>query len=88
MPSHAEKRQRRIASMDVEILDVDGAATVLGVSRGTIYRLARKGSLPGTRVGREWRFSRKNLIRWVSDRGTTTQLESILKSSSVRVGNR
>ena len=47
-------RWQRIAMMDKEILDVEGAATLLGVSTTTIYNLARKGEIPATRVGREW----------------------------------
>lgn len=31
-------------------------AEVLGVSKMTVYRLAEKGTLPGFRVGRNWRF--------------------------------
>jgi excisionase family DNA binding protein len=49
-------RWQRIAMMDKEILDVEGAATLLGVSTTTIYNLARKGEIPATRVGREWRL--------------------------------
>jgi len=49
--------------MDKEILDVEGAAILLGVSPTTIYNLARKGEIPATRVGREWRFARSNLLQ-------------------------
>ena len=59
-------RWQRIAMMDKEIVDVEGAATLLGVSTTTIYNLARKGEIPATRVGREWRFARANLIQWVA----------------------
>ena len=61
-PSRAE----RIAAMDEEILDAEGAAHVLGVSTRTVYTLARKGAIPAMRIGREWRFARKNLIDWVA----------------------
>jgi excisionase family DNA binding protein len=37
--------------MDKEIVDVEGAATLLGVSTTTIYNLARKGEIPATRIG-------------------------------------
>ena len=46
-------RWQRLAMMDKEILDVTGAATLLGVSTTTIYNLARKGEIPATRVGAE-----------------------------------
>jgi predicted DNA-binding transcriptional regulator AlpA len=45
-------RSQRVARMDKEILDVEGAADVLGVSKTTIYKLAREGTIPATRVGR------------------------------------
>jgi len=28
----------------------------LGVSKDTIYRLVRRGTIPGFKVGRDWRF--------------------------------
>jgi len=55
-------REERIAKMDDDILDVEGAARVLGVSTAAIYKLARQGDVPAMRIGREWRFARKNLI--------------------------
>jgi excisionase family DNA binding protein len=67
-------RWQRIAMMDKEILDVEGAATLLGVSTTTIYHLARKGEIPATRVGREWRFSRTHLIQWVANGAAADQL--------------
>lgn len=66
-PVKLSSREVRIAMMDREILDVGGAARLLGVARGTIYRMARTGELPGTQVGREWRFARSVLIKWVEN---------------------
>jgi excisionase family DNA binding protein len=60
--------------MDAEILDVEGAATLLGVSTRTIYQLARKGDIPATRVGREWRFARRNLINWIANGSRADQI--------------
>src|SRR5437016_4381435 len=76
-------RQKRIAAMDKEILDVEGAATLLGVSTTTIYHLARQGTIPATRVGREWRFSRQNLIQWVANGSTADQLTAALQKGRV-----
>lgn len=41
------------------------AAELLGVSQQTVLRLARRGELPGRKVGWEWRFSQRALIRWL-----------------------
>jgi len=76
-------RWQRIAMMDKEILDVEGAATLLGVSTTTIYNLARKGAITATRVGREWRFARTNLIQWVANGSAADQLSVALRRGRV-----
>jgi excisionase family DNA binding protein len=76
-------RWQRIAMMDKEILDVEGAATLLGVSTTTIYNLARKGDIPATRVGREWRFARANLIQWVANGTAADQISVALSRGRV-----
>ncbi len=42
---------------------------MLQVDRTTIYRMAENGQLPAIRVGRQWRFVRADLERWL--RGQT-----------------
>jgi excisionase family DNA binding protein len=79
-------RWQKTLKMDKEILDVDGAADVLGVSKTTIYKLARDGTIPATRVGREWRFSRTNIIDWIKNGTEADQLAQALKTG--RVGKR
>lgn len=37
-------------------VDIDGIAEFLGVSANTAYELARSGSIPGVKVGGQWRF--------------------------------
>jgi excisionase family DNA binding protein len=76
-------REQRIAAMDKNILDVEGAAALLGVSTRTIYTLARKGEIPATRVGRAWRFARQNLIAWVANGSQADQLATALRNGKV-----
>lgn len=64
--------------MDKDILDVEGAATLLGVSASTIYHLAQQGKIPATRIGREWRFARQNLVQWVINGSQADQLTAAL----------
>lgn len=45
-----------------ELLDVHGAAEVLGCSVPTIERAVRRGELPSLRVGRLRRFRRSDLL--------------------------
>lgn len=81
----AEKRRRRVrgrkerlSGMPAEILDIEGAGKLLGVSPTTVYRLARAGKLPGTKIGREWRFVRASLIEWVASGGKADQVLAFL----------
>jgi excisionase family DNA binding protein len=76
-------RWQRIAAMDKDILDVEGAAAVLGVSTRTVYSLARKGEIPAMRVGRVGRFARQNLIAWVTNGSQADQLAAALRNGRV-----
>jgi excisionase family DNA binding protein len=77
-------RLQKTLKMDKEILDIEGAADILGVSKTTIYKLAREGTIPATRVGREWRFSRSNLVDWIKNGTKADQLAQALKTGRVR----
>ena len=48
-----------------EILDIDEAAELLGVSVKTFNKVLHSENLPARKVGREWKFSRRALIEWV-----------------------
>jgi excisionase family DNA binding protein len=77
-------REQRLADMDEEILDVNRAAKILGVSSRTVYNMARQGKIPAMRVGREWRFARKTLIDWVSKSSENEQLAVVLRNGKIR----
>ncbi len=48
-----------------EVLTLEQAAEMLQVSTRTIQRLAKKGEMPGRRVGGQWRFDREQLRHWL-----------------------
>jgi len=70
--------------MDKAILDVKGAASILGVSTHTVYRLVSKNILPAAKVGKQYRFHRNAILQWIASDSKTNQLESLLKSVHVR----
>ena len=47
------------------ILRVSEVAEVLRVDPDTVYSMVRRGELPVIRVGRAFRFSREQLVRFV-----------------------
>lgn len=56
---------------------------LLGVSRTTLWRLRRHGELPFGKVGREFRYSKAEILDWVKDgRLKSIQLPLALKSAT------
>ncbi|MBI5967400.1 MAG: helix-turn-helix domain-containing protein [Deltaproteobacteria bacterium] len=51
-----------------EILTPQDAAKYLSVHVRTIYRLAKKGEIPGRKIGGSWRFKKNTLDEWLSGR--------------------
>ncbi len=40
-----------------EFLTIDEVAKRLKVAKSTIYRMAKEGKIPATKIGKVWRFS-------------------------------
>jgi len=51
-----------------QILTLKEAAQFLKVTGMTIYRLANKGKIPASRVGKQWRFSHQKLEQWLQEK--------------------
>ncbi|MCX8129946.1 MAG: methyltransferase domain-containing protein [Clostridia bacterium] len=67
--------------MEKEILTLDEAAQLFGVSVKTFIKLLKEDKVPARKIGREWRFSRNALISWLSagDSQTYSASEGELK---------
>ena len=74
----------RVTKMDPQIVNAEGAGEVLGVSKWTILKMARKGELPGKKVGREWRFVKSELKRWLLEATQQEQLERQLEADPAK----
>ncbi|MBI9096070.1 MAG: helix-turn-helix domain-containing protein [Sphaerochaeta sp.] len=48
-----------------QVLTLQECSKYLKIAESTIYMLARKGKLPCQKVGRNWRFSKDALDRWL-----------------------
>ncbi|MCP3916534.1 MAG: helix-turn-helix domain-containing protein [bacterium] len=53
------------ASSDRDILNIEEAAALLGVSVKTFNKVLHSENIPARKIGREWKFSRVALIEWV-----------------------
>jgi excisionase family DNA binding protein len=49
-----------------EVLTAEEAADLLRSDAATVIAMAEDGTLPGRKVGDDWRFARAALMRWLS----------------------
>ncbi len=50
-----------------EIMTVKQLAEYLKLNYQTVYKKVQKGEIPGSRIGRGWRFQKNVIDRWLSE---------------------
>lgn len=85
---------------DPEVLNVQAAARMLGISTHAVYALFKKGELPGRKVARRWLTTRDAVLKWLKGsseedtlaralaNGDKNAVTAALKSGKVQVKNR
>lgn len=53
----------------VPTMGIDELAEYLDMSKSTIYKLSQSGKIPGTKVGRYWRYKREFIDEWLAANG-------------------
>ena len=48
-------------------MTIEEVASYMQVSRFTVYRLAKERSIPASKVGRQWRFQKEEIERWMQE---------------------
>ncbi len=66
---------------DAKVLTVSELSEYLRVHRSTIYRLLKKGQLPGFKIGSDWRFNVEAIDQWRMQQGAA-QLEELRQSGN------
>lgn len=56
-----------------EVMRIREVAALLKVGEKTAYSMAQTGELPGFKVRGQWRFSRKDIDKWIERQKHTTQ---------------
>ena len=51
------------------VLTIDELSEYLKIPKSTLYKLVQEGKVPGQKVGRHWRFSRRVIDRWLEREG-------------------
>ena len=49
---------------ETKVITISELSDYLRVHRSTLYRLLKKGELPGFKIGSDWRFNVEAIDRW------------------------
>lgn len=66
--TEAAEPQEPGTAQQMDLLDTGRVALYLGVSRGRVRQLARRGTLPACKAGRQWRFRADEVRAWIRER--------------------
>jgi excisionase family DNA binding protein len=63
-------KQSEAASLERRptIMTLEEVAKYLRVHKSTVYRMAREGSIPSTKVANQWRFKKARIDEWLLER--------------------
>jgi excisionase family DNA binding protein len=64
-PNSIQPALEAFAVLEDEMLTIDDLAAYLKLKPQTIYRWAQAGKIPGAKFGKEWRFRRSAIERWI-----------------------
>lgn len=63
-----DKWNPREGTTMVQWMTAKQVASHLQMCKETIYDLAKKGKLPGVKIGQQWRFNRDELETWLKEK--------------------
>ena len=46
-------------------LTIDELVTYLKMGRTKLYSMAQQGDIPGSKIGKQWRFDREEIDEWI-----------------------
>jgi excisionase family DNA binding protein len=61
---------------EAKVITVGELAEYLRVHRSTLYRLLKKGQLPGFKIGSDWRFNVEVIDKWRMQQDVTLEQSS------------
>ncbi len=84
---HARPNTRSLGNLG-EFMTVEDVADILRINKSTVYRMAKGGRIPATRVGRQWRFRLSALEDFLDAGGDVVFAEEEQQEDERKVVNR
>lgn len=54
-----------MTSVPETLLTLDELSEYLKVSKSSLYKLVQAGKVPGTKIGKHWRFRKSTIDQWI-----------------------
>ncbi len=48
-------------------MTLDELSVYLKISKSTVYKLVQEGRIPGQKLGKQWRFGKQAIDRWLEN---------------------
>src|ERR1700749_4437583 len=72
--------------MDETFLTTEEVLEYLQVNLRTVYRLIKAGKIPAVRVGRQWRFRKRDIDAWLDSQRATPAPAAPTPAAALRGG--
>jgi excisionase family DNA binding protein len=59
---------------EAKVITINELCDYLRVHRSTLYRLLKKGQIPGFKIGSDWRFNVEAIDRWRMQQATLPEM--------------
>lgn len=80
-------REEELRELAEDVLTVEEAAQILKVGRVAVCRALTRGTLPGTKIGGQWRISKTRLMAYLrGEEGTDKAGKKSFAESGADVG--
>lgn len=58
-----------------QVMTLDELAIYLKIPKSTLYKLVQEGRIPGQKLGKQWRFGKAAIDRWLDSEQSTKDEE-------------
>lgn len=52
-----------------EVMTLEELSAYLKIPKSTLYKLVQEGRLPGQKIGKQWRFGKQGIDKWLAEGG-------------------
>ncbi len=67
MHRNVHENNKKGSSGGKEILTIEEASLFLQIGKRSLYKLVKKGEIPGKKILNKWRFDKDTLVEWLRE---------------------